>query len=208
MIFTYPKLPEGLDVSRETIERLRQYQDLVARWNQSINLVSSASLGEAWHRHICDSAQIWPLVTLKEGIWLDIGSGGGFPGLVAAILAAEQAPGIKFILAESDKRKCVFLREAGRQLGVLVEVRAERIEAIPPIGADILSARALSGLDGLLRHAKQHLKHSGLCLFLKGQGWAEELEVARQRWTFEWNSLPSQTEPTGTILRLWDLNHA
>lgn len=113
---------ESLDVSRETSDRLRLLADLLQKWNPKINLVSRSTLETLWDRHILDSAQIFDLVLHPVDHWVDIGSGGGFPGLVVAILAAEKDPAQKTTLIESDQRKCAFLRTVLRETGVSATV--------------------------------------------------------------------------------------
>ena len=139
----------SLDVSRETIDRLSHFEQTLLKWNPKINLVSKSSLQDIWTRHIVDSAQVFLLAEdhiskEEDSNWLDIGSGGGFPGLVIAILAAERATRLSVTLIESDKRKAAFLRTAARECGVRVKVISNRIEKVDPQNADFLSARALA----------------------------------------------------------------
>lgn len=207
MRFEYPELLSGLDVSRETTDRLKAFLDLVEKWNPKINLVAQSTLADGWTRHVVDSAQIWLHAGKTQGSWLDLGSGGGFPGLVIAILARELAPRVRVILVESDQRKCVFLRECCRQLDVSADVFCDRIENLAPFGASVISARALAGLDSLLRHCDMHLALDGLALFAKGRGFADEIEDARRNWDFEVESCASHTDPSGRILKVWGLKH-
>ena len=134
----------GQNVSRETFEKLEALEALVRRWNPAINLVSSASLAELWNRHIVDSAQLFALCPRTSNTWADIGSGGGFPGLVVAILAQPALPDLRVTLVESDLRKATFLRQAVQALSLGADVISERIESVPPLATGVLSARALS----------------------------------------------------------------
>ena len=137
---------EGLDVSRETISRLEVLASQLTRWNPRINLVSRNSLADLWHRHIRDSIQLLYHGPENAAHWLDIGSGGGFPGLVIAAMVEEpRAPG-KVTLVESDQRKCAFLRSVIREAGLSATVIAARIEEVPPLSATVISARALAPL--------------------------------------------------------------
>ncbi|MEL6648977.1 MAG: 16S rRNA (guanine(527)-N(7))-methyltransferase RsmG, partial [Pseudomonadota bacterium] len=165
----------GLDVSRETIERLKVYEALLNKWNPAINLVAHSTLAGAWQRHIVDSAQIYGLADCDPEHWADLGSGGGFPGMVIAILAAEKLTPSWVSLVESDTRKCTFLRTVARETGVKVNIKNVRIEDCPPLKADVLSARALADLKTLLSFCDQHLSASGQALFLKGATWQKEL---------------------------------
>ncbi|MBK0326035.1 16S rRNA (guanine(527)-N(7))-methyltransferase RsmG [Rhodobacteraceae bacterium F11138] len=191
----------GADVSRETLERLKIFESLVEKWNPKINLVSRRSLNDLWNRHILDSIQVFK-VAERSGDWVDIGSGGGFPGLVVAILAKEKAPDQRVTLIESDQRKCVFLRTVARETGVLCRVLSERIEQVEPQKASVLSARALADLSSLLEFAERHLDKTGTALFPKGATWKKEVEDARKSWHFDVNPISSVTEEGSVVLRI------
>ncbi|KEJ90650.1 16S rRNA (guanine(527)-N(7))-methyltransferase RsmG [Sulfitobacter donghicola] len=195
------------DVSRETMEQLRAYEALVQKWTKKINLVSSKDAGQIWERHIVDSIQIYSLAP-DNGDWLDIGSGGGFPGIVAAILAKRENADRSFTLIDSDQRKCAFLRTAARELGLNVKVHAERVEKIAPLNAKILSARALDSLDGLLAFAELHLSADGIALFPKGANWEKEHDEASENWTYQMEVIQSETNPEATILKIKELSRA
>lgn len=208
MLEAAPYQPEWLDVSRETLVKLEKYLQLVTKWNDTINLISARSAPQGWTRHVLDSVQLWPLSPVKDGIWLDIGSGGGFPGMVISILAQESAPDLRVVLVESDRRKSVFLNEAARQLGVPTTVYCARVEALPPICANVISARALAPLNELLAMATRHLSPTGVVLFPKGSSHPAELEYCRKRWAFESETVPSRIDPAGVILKISALRHA
>ena len=137
----------ALNVSRETKARLEIYAELLRKWNPKINLVSKGTIDDLWSRHIIDSAQIYALACHPIEHWIDLGSGGGFPGLVIAIMAADRGSPGKTTLVESDARKCAFLRTVIRETGANATVMNERIEVLPSLEADILSARALGSLE-------------------------------------------------------------
>ncbi len=192
------------NVSRETLECLRAYEELVLKWTAKINLVSKGNREAVWQRHIADSIQVYQHAP-ASGLWADLGSGGGFPGIVAAILAKENSPDRPFILVESDRRKATFLRTAIRELELNAHVRAERIETTEPLGAHVLSARALTDLTGLLSFAERHLAPGGLCLFPKGATWREEDSRARLDYSYTCEAIPSQTEPAAALLKIKDI---
>ena len=125
----------GLNVSRETFLRLKEYEKLLFKWNAKINLVSRSTLDNFWNRHVLDSAQFLSSVGEKAGKWVDLGSGGGLPGLVVAILSDEIELVNKLFLVEADVRKAVFLKTVCRELGLKVEVYNNRIEELPPMSA-------------------------------------------------------------------------
>lgn len=189
------------DVSRETLQRLEIFESLIAKWNPRINLVSKNSLPDLRTRHITDSMQIYRMAPLAQN-WADLGSGGGFPGLIVAILAADEAPELKVTLVESDTRKVAFLRTAAREVGANCTILAKRIERLDPLCQDIISARALAPLNVLLSYAERHLAFGGTALFAKGISWQKELDFARQQWRFDLDMIESQTMPGAAILKL------
>jgi 16S rRNA (guanine527-N7)-methyltransferase len=198
-------LIEHLNVSRETIEHLKLYESLIDKWNPTINLVSRASLPHIWERHILDSAQIWSFCPNNARYWLDLGSGGGFPGLVIAILAAGQRTGLTVGLVESDVRKASFLLQAVQTLGIPATIYQERSEILMPQSADVISARALAPLDRLLGFAARHLAKNGTCLLQKGKSHSSELTQAQKYWKFEVQKMPSVTDSDGVILKIGGL---
>ena len=201
------ELLDSMSVSRETLDRLETFESVIRKWNPRINLVSRLSMEELWTRHIIDSIQVYRNAP-KAGVWTDIGSGGGFPGLMVAIVAADENPQMKVTLIESDQRKSVFLRTAARECGVDVKVLAERIEKVPLQRAGVMSARALADLNTLLGFTDRHLDKSGVALFPKGINWKDELEVARQYWHFEAEAITSLTEPNAVILKIQGVTRA
>lgn len=190
-------------VSRETEERLALLVSELARWQKAKNLVSSATLADVWTRHIADSLQIHALAPEAE-TWLDLGSGGGFPGLVLGICLAEAGRG-HIHLVESNARKCSFLRHAARLTGAPVTVHAARIESV--IGdftgkVDVVTARALAPLPILLGWCKDLLRTGALGLFPKGQYLDAELTEASKYWKIQASTVASVTDPAARILMI------
>ncbi len=190
------------DVSRETLDKLNAYVELLVKWTAKINLISKTSKEDIEQRHIWDSAQIY---TPTVGKWLDLGSGGGLPGVVTAILAQGDGCNLETSLMESDQRKAVFLRTCARELSVPINVVAERIEDAPATKANILSARALSDLNSLIGLSARHLEKNGLCLFMKGANWREEVQKAEENWRFTYDAISSQTHPQAVILKVKEI---
>ena len=201
-------LPDWLDVSRETHDRLCDLLALVAKWNPAINLVSRGSLEGAWVRHVLDSAQLFDLGHWGATVWADFGSGGGFPGLVLAVIAAEKTPELRMVLVESDRRKAAFLEQAGRALGLSAQIVCSRVELLDPLMADVVTARALAPLTVLCGHAHRHLKPAGRAIFPKGGRIGEELALAGRFWRSEFETVQSRTDPAGSILMLRNIRHA
>ena len=199
-------MPAGLlDVSRETLAKLEQFADLLGKWNARINLVAPSTLPDLWSRHILDSAQIFHHAPDDARHWVDLGSGGGLPGVVCAILAYEARPECQFTLIESDKRKSAFLMTAIRELGVSAQVLTERAEQAPPQAADVVSARALAPLPALLALVARHLAENGTALLPKGKNHSAELAAARREWHFDHVAIESQTDPLARVLILKEI---
>jgi 16S rRNA (guanine527-N7)-methyltransferase len=189
------------NVSRETIDRLEAYVSHLARWQKRVNLVGPGELEDLWRRHIWDSAQIAALAPISALVWADLGPGAGFPGLVLAVMLADR-PGFRMHLVESNARKAAFLRESVRITGAPATIHAVRAEALTPLGADVLTARALYPLPQLLDLFVRHRAPSGIALFPKGQGLEAELTAARRAWSFAAERLLSRTDPGSQILRI------
>ena len=192
----------GLNVSRETFLRLKEYEKLLFKWNAKINLVSKSTLDNFWNRHVLDSAQFLSSVSEKAGKWVDLGSGGGLPGLVVAILSDEIEPVNKLFLVEADVRKAVFLKTVCRELGLKVEVYNNRVEELPPMSANIVSARALAPLKTLCLYAKNHLEKDGEAVFAKGENWKAELVEAQKKWIFSYEAVKSTLHEGSVVLVL------
>jgi len=196
----------GLDLPADTLARLETFEALARRWTEKINLVAPSTVPDLWTRHIADSAQLWPLAPAGAATWADLGSGGGFPGIVIAILAGDTGP--KITLVESDGRKCAFLRTAARELGLVVTILDQRAESAPAQAAAVVSARALAPLTNLLPFVARHLAPNGTALLPKGRDFAAEIDAARASgWSFDVEAIPSVTDPAARVLRLTSLHH-
>lgn len=202
------KFASKQDVSRETIERLQVYEDLLKKWTSKINLVAKSTVPEVWTRHFLDSAQVFSVIPGDARVLVDFGSGGGFPGLVIAAIAAEKMPSLSVSLVEADIRKASFLVTAAREMNLDVRVHAERVEAIPAYGADVITARALAPLVDLFAMAEQHLHSGGTALFLKGAQHQAELDNASHMWNFHVTKLQSATNNASALLKITDLKRA
>ena len=185
----------------ETEERLMVYASLLTRWQGMMNLVAPSTLAAVWVRHMADSAQVAELLP-NARIWLDIGSGAGFPGLVTAIKLFG-CPGAMVHLVESDKRKCAFLREVSRETGAATIVHAARIEdALPCIKGpvDAISARALASVPVLMGYVEDFLLKGATAVFLKGQDVESELTGLTRDCRFAIDLVPSKTEARARIV--------
>ncbi|KAM3106419.1 16S rRNA (guanine(527)-N(7))-methyltransferase RsmG [Phormidesmis sp. 146-33] len=199
----------GFDVSRETFAALRSFESLVRKWTPAINLVSKSSVNTLWDRHVVDSAQVFSVVpTESVKRWVDLGSGGGFPGLVVAILAKELRPALRVTLVEADLRKAAFLQQAAHALSLNVEVLRSRIESLAPLNADVLSARALAPLAQLLEFAEKHLSENGTAVFPKGARFSDEIADARKVWSFDIDTQSSVSDSDASILLIRNIHRA
>lgn len=195
-----------MSVSRETAERFTLYETLLRRWNPKINLVSPATLPDLRTRHIDDCLQLVRLADPQGGEWVDLGSGGGLPGLVVAIACADRPVTVR--LVESDQRKAAFLRTVIRELDLpRASVLCARIEGIKSLNAAYVSARALAPLPRLMAYLEHHLAADGQAWLLKGAQWQSEVEEARRHWKFDLFSYPSETQHGAAILRISRLSH-
>ena len=188
-------------VSRETAAKLDEFVALLLRWQKAVQLVAPSTLPKLWTRHIADSLQILEHAPAAKR-WIDLGSGGGFPGLVVAIALA-QVPDAIVHLVESDTRKVAFLREAVRITGAPAKVIHERVESAAERFAgsvDIVTARALAPLERLLELAAPLLSSGARGVFLKGQDVDNELTQAAKSWNISAEAFPSRTDPRGRIL--------
>jgi 16S rRNA (guanine527-N7)-methyltransferase len=190
----------SVDVSRETEDRLETLVRTLERWQKAINLVSHGTLVDVWRRHILDSAQLAWLLPTEARTLTDLGSGGGFPGLVLAALR----PDLSVTLVEADARKGAFLAEAARHMSLQrpPKVLVQRIEVGSPAPADIVTARALAPLRQLLAWAAPYRSDPAICLFHKGKGWQGELTDAQEDWEIDVQPFSSVTDRDAVLLRI------
>lgn len=195
---TLPPIP-ALDA--ETLARLNSFTELLLRWNARINLVADRDVDSVRARHIADSLQLLPLLPDGDGPIGDLGSGGGFPGLVLAIATRRPVH-----LVEADRRKAAFLTDAAARLGLgRVQVHPTRMEAAPLPPLIAVTARALAPLRELMPHAARLLAPGGIAIFPKGRSAEDELTAALPHWRLRVERFASRTAPDATILRLSEI---
>ncbi len=181
-------------LSSDIIDRLQVYLEVLAKWQRAINLVGPRTLADPWRRHVLDSAQIVPFLSV-DGDIVDLGSGAGLPGLIVAICTGRPVQ-----MIESDQRKATFLREAARLTETTVVVHAARIDAVPPLAARTVTARALAPLPRLLPWVHRHLAMEGRAVLLKGAEVDEELTACGKKWTMSVTREASMSDPGGALL--------
>ncbi len=194
-------------VSRETYLRLQQFERQFQRWNRRINLAAPSTIPVLWDRHILDSAQ---LAGLKPDAkhWLDLGSGGGFPGAIMAILMKDQ-PGAQCDLVECNRKKAAFLSTVLAELQAPARVHARRIEDVHltiPV-CDIVTARAVAPLPLLLKLAAPWSQSGATCLFHKGRDYLYEVQESRDAWSFDLVEHPGRVDADGVILEIAHIRH-
>jgi 16S rRNA (guanine527-N7)-methyltransferase len=190
-------------VSRETLDRLDRFVATLLTWQQRTNLIARSTEPKLWTRHIADSLQLIAMAP-EARTWVDLGSGGGFPGLVVACALADR-PGARVHLVESSTKKAAFLREAASAAGAPAEVHAVRIKDFvenfsAPV--DVVTARALAPLADLLAATYPLLTTGAVGLFPKGQDVGSELTQAAKCWSIQSSLVPSLTDPKGRIVRI------
>jgi 16S rRNA (guanine527-N7)-methyltransferase len=189
------------NVSRETTGKLDLLATELVRWQAIKNLVGPTTLSDIWRRHIADSLQLTDCAP-DAGTWLDVGSGGGFPGLVVAIVRTEKGLGTTH-LVESNGRKCAFLRHIVRLTEADAVIHEARIEDFVPKLAEpvhVVSARAVASLEQLLAWTNVLLRKGTLGIFPKGQDVDNELRIAATSWDFTADLRPSLTDRDGRIV--------
>ena len=191
-----------LPVSRETRDRLVALVNLVRRWQKAENLIAPSTLPDIWSRHVADSAQLVGFFPTAHR-WLDIGSGGGFPGLVLGSFMAAREGGMVH-LVESNARKCAFLRTAARELAVPVDVHQGRIEDVlkDPPDCAMLTARALAPLPQLLDLSAPVLARGTPAAFFKGADFVREIEEATLSWDLDLVKHTNRIDDRGVILEI------
>ncbi|GAA5104362.1 16S rRNA (guanine(527)-N(7))-methyltransferase RsmG [Bartonella jaculi] len=189
-------------VSRETMENLAQFESLVIQWNTHINLISPATIPVLWTRHILDSAQIYPLHSHFLN-WCDLGSGGGFPAIVIAILMKEKKVG-HIDLVESNGKKIAFLRTVIAQLSLPATVHHCRIEDVYEKirMPDVITARGLAPLDALLQLIFPLLTQKTIALLQKGRDYSTEIKNASANWRFDLLKHKSKIDENSVILEI------
>ena len=187
-------------VSRETLDQLHTYESLVAKWSPTINLISKGDIPHIWSRHIIDSLQLSAYIPRTATRITDIGSGGGFPGIVLACSTK-----LPFDLIESDARKCAFLREAARELGLNVTVHNIRLENSQTPPASVVTARGFAPLDRLIPQSLHLLAPNGYFLLPEGRNADNELTEAAKEWHMHVERYASISDSQAAILKLSDI---
>ena len=186
-----------LNVSRETMCQFEAYLALLKKWQCRVNLVANSTMVDVWQRHILDSAQLIKFYPPNTKKILDVGSGAGFPGLVLAIMG-----NVEVDLVESDQRKAIFLSTVIRSLGLPAKVHNQRIETLPNLAPDVITARALAPVSKLMKLIENQVSTDTVCLFLKGASVEDELTELQTYSTMIAVNHPSLSGANGVVLEL------
>ena len=190
------------NVSRETYDKFKLFEETLIKWQRSINLISKSTINNIWFRHLLDSAQLYPFISNIKGNILDFGSGAGFPGLVLAIMGHK-----KIFLVESDQKKCTFLREVAMLCEIEVSIFNTRIENLEYKDVDLIMSRALAPLSKLIDYVELFIDKSPSkkksfpnMLFLKGKSYKQEISDLHKNKNLFFYEYPSLTDKYGKIL--------
>ena len=190
------------NVSRETYDKFKLFEETLIKWQRSINLISKSTINDIWFRHLLDSSQLYPFISKTKGNILDFGSGAGFPGLVLAIMGHK-----KICLVESDQKKCTFLREVAMLCEIEVSIFNTRIENLEYKDVDLIMSRALAPLSKLIDYVELFIDKSPSSkksfpnmLFLKGKSYKNEISDLQKNKKLFFHEYPSITDKYGKIL--------
>lgn len=192
------------EILKKTQKELQKFSDFVLKWQKTVNLIAPSTIPIIWDRHIVDSAQLYLYIPADAKVLADMGSGGGFPAIVLAIINKIMCGSIQhFYLIESDVKKSVFLREAARVFELPVTVINERLEKVSLVNVDVVTARALKSVEELFELGRGIIKSETVCLFLKGENVHEELKQNSHKCRVE--IFPSVTHNKGCILKIGEV---
>ncbi len=205
MLYSPVEAISRFNVSRESLEKLQQYVDLLVKWQKRINLIGPSTVDQIWLRHIADALQLMALIPKSSKTIVDAGSGAGIPGLVLAMVLGHR-PDMEMHLVESNDKKAAFLREAVRVSGAPAIVHNCRIEqlaaGVTPVQADVVLARALAPLPKLLELTETYLSNGAIGLFHKGQDVDSELTQATKYWIINVTKHASVVDSRSWILEI------
>lgn len=190
------------NVSRETLDKLIHFSEILMEWNKKMNLVSKNSIQDVWQRHILDSLQLVDYIPREAGNIVDIGSGAGFPAIVLSIVLQERVK-TQLTLVESITKKTVYLNDVAQKLGLKnVKVINSRVENTKLKDAEVITARAVAALDTLLGYQYKIGNNKTIGLYLKGKSYADELDAAKKKWIFACDEYENEYSQGGVILQI------
>ncbi len=202
MIITKKELEQKI---KPAFPLLKQYWDLLLKWQKKVNLISSKTISDGWNRHILDSAQLYFLLSNQKHILMDVGSGGGLPAIVIAILnQVLGGPLTSIILVESDLKKSLFLKECARTLHLDIKVLRERVERVK-LEPDVITARAFAPLNELFKLVYNNVSRETILLLPKGKSVEEEIKNMTYKCQIE--KIKNIVNSEGCILKIKGVEH-
>lgn len=189
------------EILKKSQPELQKFADLVLKWQQTVNLIAPSTIPDIWGRHVVDSAQLVMYIPTDAKVLVDMGSGGGFPAIVLAIINKVIGGSLEqFYLVESDVKKSIFLREMARVFDLPVQVINKRLENVIMENVDVVTARALKTVEELFVLGQGFITEKTICLFLKGERVDEELAQNTHKCCIE--KIPSYTHKKSYILKI------
>jgi 16S rRNA (guanine527-N7)-methyltransferase len=196
----------GINVSRETLERLEHYRELLIKWSKAIDLVGPREMEVFWRRHVLDSLQLLALAP-AQNTWTDLGSGAGLPGIIIACGQAN-TPESHVTMVEKNPKRVAFLKTCVRELQITAEIVSGDLTIVPVPNAKVVTARALAPLPTLFDLSYRFMVNGARGLFPKGRDARAEIETAQaDGWMFHVKHHQSLSDPDACILEIQELRH-
>jgi len=188
------------EILEKSKQKLENFVEILLEWQKKINLISNSTIKDVWDRHILDSLQLYSLLPGSASSLMDVGTGGGFPGMVLAIANSCCFNKLnKIVLVESQLKKCLFLEEVSKKLSIPVIIRNKRVEEIEEV-VDVITSRGVTSCSDLLKKTIGCRSKETVCLFLKGENVDDELKEIRPFYYIE--KIKSQTKEGSFIIRI------
>ena len=195
---------DGLNVSRETCLDFEKFISMIRSKNEELNIISQKSSinGEIRKRHIIDSAQAIDFVDLNSNTTYDLGTGGGMPGIVIAIIAKNLKKKMKMNLFEKSYHKSSFLKEVSKELNLETEIIQKDVFKIKELNSGTIMARAFKPMPLVLDLVyKNFSKYKNLILFM-GKSGKKTLTETLKDWDFEYKEKRSLTSEDSFLLSI------
>ena len=203
MYYTNENFASLENVSQEALADFQIYHDLLVKWQKAVNLISPNTIDKIWHRHFADSVGLYNHIPSDVKTIADVGSGGGLPAIVCAIIAKGKNRKLHITMIESDNKKCMFLKECVRILKLNATVINERIENVKGEQFDLMTARALAEFTTLLFMADSLSIKSAL--LQKGEKWESEINDATKKYSFQYTHHVSITNENAKVIHVTQL---
>ena len=200
---TYSKIP-NFNVSRETCNEFERLISMILEKNKKINLISKKMYekGDIRERHIIDSAQIIDFVDLNCNTTSDLGSGGGMPGLIIAIVMKKMKNDMKVCLYEKSYHKCTFLRDVSKKLNLNTEIIQKDIFTVKNIETGTIMSRAFKPMPVILNLVNENFKSFNNIIFFMGNSGRKIFNEVLKEWDLDYEEKKSLTNDSSFILNI------